>query len=700
MAARDAEMPAGKAVTLPGGAVVAPALRTTRVARRLAVAVAAFLAAAAAYVAVVPKSCERFVVISQQRSGSTYLVEALDAHPDLGCVDEIFAERSGTDTGDWSAVDAKWEDTFSRQCPRGWWAPRAVGFKWMTNQGHDELHARVLAKAKATGTRVIFLFRRNELRREVSAAVNLEVGGEARGLAHPATDAAAQLVRARRVKLRAGAELVNELARKYEERARVAAYYAASDSLFVDYEDLLGDGADASLARIHAFLGVAHVEPPASRLHVLHQDRPILAAVENAAAVRETMALACAPPPPGRPALTFGGGCDEALGEGACVCEDGPCSCESSAPDGLGAVLRRALEDARDRYAAARRALAASGDATAAAAVVEEAERLEREASEAERLEREVSEAERLEREVSEAKKFETEVSERLAALARDSSKAPRCEDNEDCGYFEQCINSRCVGATLDEEQIETRSFAAAVAWAQRKQASSPYRRWLTSRDGWKTDATEAQWETASELNRMTSLHRRQLEGGAYSHDYSYEDLDFSEPMKAPEPSYACCRAEIKQSLPCPRQDRVYTAPSSFDPTQIPTSKPTSYPTPASPTYKPTAAPVHICNGVMQTAPCGPTYVPTPSLPTIKPILVPTRGSCVHNSDPRQLKNVCILTGMRRACRLRHSSPCQLMPPRPPIPSRTPPTSRRWPTRHQAYRPRVQPPRRQNVAMP
>ena len=140
-------------------------------------------------------------MISQQRSGSTYLVEALDAHPDLGCVDEIFAERSGTDTGDWSAVDAKWEDTFSRQCPRGWWAPRAVGFKWMTNQGHDELHAHVLAKAKAPGTRVVFLFRRNELRREVSAAVNLAVGGEARGLAHPATDAAAQLVRARRVRL-------------------------------------------------------------------------------------------------------------------------------------------------------------------------------------------------------------------------------------------------------------------------------------------------------------------------------------------------------------------------------------------------------------------------------------------------------------------------------------------------------------------
>ena len=680
MAARDAEMPAGKAVTLPGGAVVAPALRTTRVARRLAVAVAASLAAAAAYVAVVPKSCERFVVISQQRSGSTYLVEALDAHPDLGCVDEIFAERSGTDTGDWSAVDAKWEDTFSRQCPRGWWAPRAVGFKWMTNQGHDELHARVLAKAKATGTRVIFLFRRNELRREVSAAVNLEVGGEARGLAHPATDAAAQLVRARRVKLRAGAELVNELARKYEERARVAAYYAASDSLFVDYEDLLGDGADASLARIHAFLGVAHVEPPASRLRVLHQDRPILAAVENAAAVRETMAQACAPPPPGRPALTFGGGCDEALGEGACVCEDGPCSCESSAPVELGAVLRpRALEDARDRYAAARRALAATGDATAAMAVVEEAERLERE--------------------VSEAKKFETEVSERLVALARDSSKAPRCEDSGDCGSFELCINTRCVGAPLDEEQSETQSVAAAVAWAQRKRTSSRYRRWLTSREVLKTAAVKTAAAVA-QLDRMTSLHRRQLEGGAYSHDYSYEDLDFSEPMKAPEPSYACCRAEIKQSLPCPRQDRVYTAPSSFDPTQIPTSKPTSYPTPASPTYKPTAAPVHICNGVRQTAPCGPTYVPTPSLPTIKPILVPTRGSCVHNSDPRQLKNVCILTGMRRACRLRHSSPCQLMPPRPPIPSRTPPTSRRWPTRHQAYRPRVQPPRRQNVAMP
>ena len=48
-------------------------------------------------------------------------------------------------------------------------------------------------------------------------------------------------------------------------------------------------------------------------------------------------------PPPGRPALTFGGGCDEALGEGASVCEDGPCSCESSAPDGLGAVFGTAI---------------------------------------------------------------------------------------------------------------------------------------------------------------------------------------------------------------------------------------------------------------------------------------------------------------------------------------------------------------------
>ena len=355
---------------------------------------------------------------------------------------------------------------------------------------------------------------------------------------------------------------------------QVAAYYAASDSLFVDYEDLLGDGANASLARIHAFLGVAHVGPPASRLRVLHQDRPILAAVENAAAVRETMAQACAPPPPGRPALTFGGGCDEALGEGACVCEDGPCSCESSAPVELGAVLRpRALEDARDRYAAARRALAATGDATAAAAVVEEAERLEREASEAERLER--------------------EVSERLAALARDSSKAPRCDDSGDCGYFEQCINSRCVGATLDE-QIETRSFAAAVAWAQRKQASSPYRRWLTSRDVPKTDAAGAQWETASELNRMTSLLRRQLQGGVYSYFYFPWDLDFSEPTKAPSRPTPSPSSPSPSSMPTPTPTLSAIPTLSAKPSPSPsTAAPTNAkadPT-MNPTYEPTSQP-------------------------------------------------------------------------------------------------------------
>ena len=144
------------------------------------------------------------------------------------------------------------------------------------------------------------------------------------------------------------------------------------------------------------------------------------------------------------------------------------------------------------------------------------------------------------------------EVSERLAALARDSSKAPRCEDSGDCGYFEQCINSRCVGATLDEEQIETRSFAAAVAWAQRKQASSPYRRWLTSRDVRKTDAAGAQWETASELNRMTSLLRRQLQGGVYS--YFYFPWDF---LRADEGA-ECRRRRPARRRParCRRQRR------------------------------------------------------------------------------------------------------------------------------------------------
>ena len=269
------------------------------------------------------------------------------------------------------------------------------------------------------------------------------------------------------------------------------------------------------------------------------------------------------------------------------MCEDGPCSCESSAPDGLGAVLRRALEDARDRYAAARRALAATGDATAAAAVVEEAERLEREEAERE-------EAERLEREASEAEKFETEVSERLVALARDSSKAPRCEDSGDCGYFEQCINSRCVGATSDEEQIETRSFAAAVAWAQRKQASSPYRRWLTSRDVRKTDAAGGQWETASELNRMTSLLRRQLQGGVYSYFYFPWDLGFSEPTQAPSRPTPSPSSPSPSSMPTPTPTLSAIPTLSAKPSPSPsTAAPTNAkadPT-MNPTYEPTSQP-------------------------------------------------------------------------------------------------------------
>jgi len=106
--------------------------------------------------------------------------------------------------------------------------------------------------------------------------------------------------------------------------------------------------------------------------------------------------------------------------------------------------------------------------------------------------------------------------------------------------------------------------------------------------------------------------------------------LSAAGPAPAGTGSGTNCAGALELGTAAPSSEPAPTTPG---PSSRPTSARPTAPTTA--TYRPTQSPVHICNGVMQTAPCGPTYVPTPSLPTIKPVPAPTRGSCVHNSDLR-----------------------------------------------------------------
>ena len=192
---------------------------------------------------------------------------------------------------------------------------------------------------RRTGTSIIYLFRRNLLRREISNAANNQLGD---AQAHPKTEA--ELASARgNVTLFEGAKLVSVIVKRLEARATVVGYYAGIPSLFLAYEDLVAGSSDAEArwAEVFEFLHAsanATMKTTKKPLLAIHQTRPILSEVDNAAAVRDTMRSVCSPE------VSFGGGCEEVLA-GAVAARD------NATPD-----MRPLLK----RYAAANAALAAA----------------------------------------------------------------------------------------------------------------------------------------------------------------------------------------------------------------------------------------------------------------------------------------------------------------------------------------------------
>ena len=75
-----------------------------------------------------PKSCDRFIILSQQRSGSGFVVDVLNSNPEMTCSEELFATKMGVDHSDWGAMRARMDAEFERQCSGYFSRPKAVGF--------------------------------------------------------------------------------------------------------------------------------------------------------------------------------------------------------------------------------------------------------------------------------------------------------------------------------------------------------------------------------------------------------------------------------------------------------------------------------------------------------------------------------------------------------------------------------------------
>ncbi|KAI9128307.1 hypothetical protein K1719_001300 [Acacia pycnantha] len=114
-----------------------------------------------------------FAILSMQRSGSGWFETFLNSHINISSNGEIFSvkvRRSNISTIvetldrvynlDWFSSASKNECT------------AAVGLKWMLNQGLMQHHEQIAHYFRAHGVSVIYLFRRNLLRRMVSVLAN------------------------------------------------------------------------------------------------------------------------------------------------------------------------------------------------------------------------------------------------------------------------------------------------------------------------------------------------------------------------------------------------------------------------------------------------------------------------------------------------------------------------------------------------
>ncbi|GAB2282589.1 hypothetical protein Dimus_017128 [Dionaea muscipula] len=114
-----------------------------------------------------------FVIITVQRSGSGWFETLLNSHVNVSSNGEIFSikERRSNISSIFETLDRvyslDWTSSASKnECSA------AVGFKWMINQGLMEHHKEILEYFNAKGVSLIFLFRRNLLRRMVSLLAN------------------------------------------------------------------------------------------------------------------------------------------------------------------------------------------------------------------------------------------------------------------------------------------------------------------------------------------------------------------------------------------------------------------------------------------------------------------------------------------------------------------------------------------------
>ncbi|KAJ1455953.1 hypothetical protein M885DRAFT_518855 [Pelagophyceae sp. CCMP2097] len=247
--------------------------------------------------------CDSFVIISQQRSGSRYFVDKLHTHPLLSVGGELFISNrmNGLPAAQKRNLPKVYRESMAanqqQRCCRN---VRHVGFKWMTNQGHERAHGSILKNLKDSKTKVIFLWRRNVLRQLISDSVNRVRGTKCP--AHVGNGSAPKGCAALKAKIPGSACDLRRALRSIEvDRGRIAKFYQSVELGTFFYEDLVEQSPlhDETWTRVLKVLGVP-AEPHFIFGHsssiIFHGDKPLFDAVANSGAARKAYATICAAP--------------------------------------------------------------------------------------------------------------------------------------------------------------------------------------------------------------------------------------------------------------------------------------------------------------------------------------------------------------------------------------------------------------------
>jgi len=225
---------------------------------------------------------QKFLVFAEQRSGSRFLTDLLDDHPQIVCGNE---ELNHKDTPmnlnqltkeDYMALLDETYGAVLQSKASSMSNEFVVGYKVMYNQGVTHFGKDLMAELDAVGIKVIHLIRKNKLLQYISFASNekdkhlmadkaaaeaqLEKGNHLKHQAHPKTKEEAQRIRDELVISGKHPEKILSFMEAREEDDRtvsnlLSAYLDAKNYMFVDYEDLSND-TDMQMGKVFALLGV------------------------------------------------------------------------------------------------------------------------------------------------------------------------------------------------------------------------------------------------------------------------------------------------------------------------------------------------------------------------------------------------------------------------------------------------------------